>query len=345
MRRVRLPLIVVLSVGALITSSGCGVTADTTAATLGDQTISVETVDALAADSGYLAVTQLGTSNDSESVLPGPLARSVLGFEVERAAWVSLAAQFGLSVDDLRADVEAQVDADPTLEGLSAEARSSIVEFVAARSLVSERLAQLDPDSDADLRTLYDSVPPYWDRVCFSGLSAPVTEQGAVAEQLAKGRSLEDIAAAVTDARFIAASESNCAPSFALSGDIRDAVDSTSTGESTGAVVLTGAASGDAVIVLHIDERRSLSFEDAREELVAQVAQFASDAGPASWISLIAQTAQINPRYGSGMSSEADGQGGSATIVVPPPAPVQPVAAVAIAPADARAAGATDTGP
>lgn len=341
MRRVRLPLIAFLLVGALAASTGCGATADTTAATLGDQTISVATIDSLAADVGFMTATQLGTPNESESVMPGSLARSVLSFEIQRAAWMSQAERFGLSVEDVRADVQSQLEADPSSEGLGREARSSIVEFVAARSLVSERLAQLDPDSEADLRTLYDSVPVFWERACFSGLSAPSTESDAVADQLADGRSLKDIAESVTDGQFIAPSDSNCAPSFALPGELRDAVESTATGSTTGAVLIAG---GDGVVVLRVDERRSLSFSDAREELAAQVGQFAGEQGPAAWISLIAQSAQINPRYGSGMASQDDGQGGSAAIILPPPTPVQPVGAPVAAQSGTSSDSATDTG-
>jgi hypothetical protein len=343
MRRVRLPLIAVLLAGGLV-ASGCGVTADTTAATLNGDTVSVDTVDTLARDSAFLSATQAGTPSDSESVLPGELARGVLSFELQRVAWVQLAEQWGLSLDDGRSAVQAQIDADDTMKGLSTAANESIVDFVVARQLVTERFTTLDPTSDSDLQKLYDSVPLYWERVCFSGLSAPGTAQDEVADMLEDGRDLEEIAADVEDAQYIAPSDSNCAPTFALTGELRDAVTSTGTGETTGVVPITGTSSGDTIVVLHVDERRSLSFEDARPELVASAQQLAGDAGPAPWVSLQLQSAEINPRYGSGMGSQDDGQGGSVAIVLPPPTPVQPAGAPVLAQNGTATSGATDSG-
>ena len=103
-------------------------------------------------------------------------------------------------------------------------------------------------------------------------------------------------------------------------------------------VVVTGADGTEAVAFLRVEESRRLAFTDAQPELAALVEQLAKD--PTQWVQLVAQEAEINPQYGSGV-----GQGASAgqLTVLAPPTPVQPAGAPVAPQAGTAATGTTDT--
>lgn len=321
MRRVRSTVLLAGSLAGALLLSGCGVLADTTAASVGDQEVSVDTVDALARDAEFMS--QLGGSpaGESESVLEGVVARTALGFEIQRAAWVAEAERLGVPVDDARAEAESQVTG---LEGVGDEGRDAIIEFLAAQQAVAEFYGQLDPESDEDLRTMYDAVSTGWERICFSAVAGPAETPDQVAEfeaALDEATELSEVADVIEQAEFFPAGPENCAPAGLLSPELAGPLSDAAVGDTTDAIVVQGAQTG--VFAFHVESVGRLGFEDAREELQQTLLAFADpqsiQQAISRWSLLIALEAEVDPRYGSGVTA-----GGIGVDVLPPPVPVTP---------------------
>lgn len=353
MRRVRLPLIAVLLPLALVAASGCGVTADTSAATVAGETVSADTVNELARDTDLLSALSISCSAESQpaerqsdSVVSGCAARGALSFEIERTAWIAEAERFGVPIDAAaRKDAQSQLESDTVISAMQPATRKLIVDYVAAQSKLTERFATLDDSSDADLRLLYDGIPNYWDRVCFSGLSVSADGADDVTAALGDGTSLEDVPAKVEAAEQIADSSSDCIPESSFPTELRTALDATPTGEVTSGVAVAASDGTSTVYFLRIDRHEHLSFDQAKSELVPLVAQLVpsqnasqgQSGGPSAWIQLVVQNAEITPRYGSGMSADSSGR----LTVDPPPVPILPSnAPVAASTASGTGAGA-----
>lgn len=347
MRRVRLPLIAVLLPLALIAAAGCGVTADTTAATVAGQSISVESVDALARSAPFDSA---GTGVDNESVLDGTAARSALGLQVQAAAAVGVAERLGLKVDDAaRADGEEELSQQidnakkqgQNVPEFGSATRKVYVDLFAAYLLLGKYFASAPASAEPGLRHLYDAVPDYWSRICITGVTVPATAQDAATSAFAGGAEFDEVLSEVDGAEQIADAATDCVPRTVLPANLLAAVDAVPTGKVTAGVVIAGATgTAPPVAFLRVDRTVRVSFADAREELTGLVSQAAQD--PSVWTAIVAQTAEINPRYGSGVA--AGGSGGQLA-VLPPPAPVAPASGLgAVIDAASGANAGTDTG-
>lgn len=338
MRRVRSTALLAGSLAGALLLSGCGVLADTTAASVGDEEVSVDTVNDLARDAEFMSQVLGGdpAADDVESVLQGSTARTALGFEIQRAAWVHEASRLGVSIDDARSEAEQQIDG-AGLDGVGRAAKAALVELTAAQQAVIERYSQLNPDSDDDLRTLYDAVPAYWDRTCFSAAVAPAEAADALTAALADHDDLESAVEAVDGAEFLPPSDANCAPLSLLPTELAGPLADTEIGDTTAAIVVEGPQ-GAVVYALHVEEERRFGLEDARPELEQFVDGFSSGSGVQQvlglWTTLLALNAEVNSRYGSGVTT-----GRSGIEVVPPPVPALPSNWPALADAAASLAG------
>ena len=79
------------------------------------------------------------------------------------------------------------------------------------------------------------------------------------------------------------------------------AIDAAAIGVDEGPVAVPDPAGAESLYLFRIDERRTQSFDDAREDLATIASSLAQqDARP--WIALIVDSAEIDPRYGSGVS-------------------------------------------
>ncbi|MHB1139728.1 MAG: peptidylprolyl isomerase [Microthrixaceae bacterium] len=322
MRRVRSSVLLAGSLAGALLLSGCGVLADTNAATVGDQEISVDTVDELARDGEFMSQIGGSAADDSESVLDGQTARTALAFEIQRAAWMAEAERLGVSIDGARADAQQQI-ASAGMDGLSEDARDTIIDFLAAQQAVMEHYAQLDPGSEQDLRTLYDAAPKGWDRTCFSAVAAPGTEEAAVQSALDEGTDLADIAASIDRAEFLESGPENCVPEELLPRELAQPLAATPVGDTTAAIVVV-RQTGPVVYAFQVEERGRRTFDEARPELEQTLRAFAGSGeavqqAVGTWTLLLALNADVNPRYGSEVTG-----GGIGVEVLPPVTPLQP---------------------
>ena len=156
MRRSR-TLLLAATAGVALFASACGVTADTTAATVAGTAIPIDDVTTLVSDPVFNG----GAEQPNESSQDGTLARSALMFLIERQAWLSELDRWGLEISDAdREQIGAQIDEQAATGGqeLDGRSRELLVEYTAAQSVLTERFGTIDPERDDDLRRLYDEL-------------------------------------------------------------------------------------------------------------------------------------------------------------------------------------------
>jgi len=322
MRRVRSSLIAAVLTVAVVAAAGCGVTADTTAATIGDETVSVDTVDDLARDVPFDQGT--GGAQASESVLPGQAARSALSLALQGAASLEAARLLGLEVDDAarsagEAEFESQI-AQAQTQGQSvpefgSAAREVYIDLFTGLLLISEHLRSAD---ESALRTVYDSAPSLWERSCYTALLVGEADQAATEALLDGGATEDEVLEQVESAELALQGEDGCFPSGRLNPEFAASAADAPTGEFGEPIVTTVSATGGPVAAFfRLDDSTRLSFEDADDVLSEVVGN------PTVWIAALVSDAEVNPRYGSGV--EVDGNGQAA--VLPPPTPVVPAVA------------------
>lgn len=318
LRRSSIPLLFV-PVALLV---GCGVAADTTAATVAGRSVDVDDVTTLAGDPAFTGGGELG---DDASTLPGDLARSVLLFEIERVAWLAEVERFGLQITDEDLRLGAQ-QLDQQAAGQGAEfgdrTREMLVEYFAAQQVLGQRLAALDPTDDADLRTIYDATAALWDRVCVAVAQVPPDSDERVDELIDAGTGVEGLADRLEGAQ-LAATPDQCLPVVQLPAELREALESAPIGRTTEVVEVAGVA-GPTHFVARVDERRRIGFGEAGPELIGIAETVTQQGGAASWVQFQVIAAEIDPRYGSGVAPAGGGQ----LAITPPPAPVLPVPAL-----------------
>jgi hypothetical protein len=295
-----------LAVSVLV-GSACGTLADTTAATVAGRSVSIESVEQLTRDEGFIGA---GTTDPAGGRLPGALFRNVLQFELQRVAWIAEAERWGLelseqALDDAGAEVDAQMAAGGTT--YEPATRSAIAEYVAAQALLEERFAALDPGDDGDLRRLYDGVPSLWERVCVAAVQVPSGELDRVQQELDDGATIEELPERVEGVGLAADPAQQCIPLTQLPESLSDGFDTAPIGENAGPVSVDDGAGGESTYVFRVDDRRTIGFDEAREEL-AGIAESLSQQGARPWIALIVSTAEIDPRFGSGVAVGPDGQ-------------------------------------
>lgn len=299
--------------------TGCGVLADENAAVVEGTGVPVETVNELAADPVFAGLLQFQPAA-SDSVLSGATARNALDFAIRTQVLVNEAERWGLEVvaDEEQAKAElAAAGADPS--ALSDAALEQIGLQVAAYTGLSERLSQLS-DSDEDLRLLYEGAPVLWKRTCMLAITAAPELEDQVDAALAEGADLHEAAAIDEGVQVAADPEQGCAGEGDLPPDLVDEVNSAALGEVTGAVSVD--LQGREVLVWFVvEERQDLEFSEVREDLVMLAQRFATQPADA-WISFVmANSVEVNPRYGGPVVIGDDLRGGVSARVSRPDAP------------------------
>jgi hypothetical protein len=340
MRRTRF-LLLAATAGVALLASACGVTADTTAATVEGRTVPIEDVTELVEDPAFAQ----GAQNPNESVQSGELARQALLFLIERAAWAAELERWGVQIDDAeREQLAAQLDEQIASSGeqVSERYRSLLVDFQAARTALAQRFSQIDPESDDDLRRLYDGSELQWRQVCLTVVQLPTEgierARGLVDDQV----EVTEVAERIDGAAVVADPSQGCFAEVGLVPELRAELERASVGSTRGVVLADDGAGGVNAYVFRLEARRNLSFDEAREDLAAAAASLAEQ-GPDQWVQLLTLDAQVNPRYGQGVVRAATG-----FEVQPPERPALPYAdrieqALALAEAAASAAPPVDT--
>lgn len=334
MRRIRTLLSAAL-VGALgVATAACGVLADNSAATIEGRTVTVESVQELLRDDAFTELV-LGQRSEDEELgrIGGDQFRTVLAFQLEREAWLLEAERWGVDVDVAAA--RTQLDSQLAGQGSdwSDAARTAYAEYSAAQQAVGARFADLDPTNDSDLRRLYDSGDPLWDQICVAIAFVPAESLEDTEAALDAGATVEELVDEIEGAQLAADPEQQCVAAYQLPVDLFAAIDAAPLGATSDPVSIRMATGTENVYVFRVDERRTVSFEDARSDLEGIAASLIQQ-GAQPWISLVVWGADVDPRFGSGI---ALGQG--QTSIVAPRSPLLP--ASPSLPATDPAAGAT----
>lgn len=317
-------LLVAAALGVAVTA--CGVTADTTAGSVGDRTVSAADVEALARDEVFIG---MPGQDLPESRLPGDLARTVLAFELERAALHEELSSWGLEVTDGDRDAAAAAlaaDEGAGWEQLAPRSREVLADYFAAQQALAAQFAQLTPD-DETLRRFYDAAPGLWEQTCATVVALDPTEVDAAVAAVEEGTGLEELPEQLPGVELVASAEDQCVDDAQVLPQLRDAFGDADIGEVPDAVVID--AGMPSAFLFRVDERRVVDFEDARtqlEEIVGSLAQ----QGPMPWVRLMLVDAEIDPRYGSGVVQNPDGS----VLIEPPVTPPVPVTEPEPAPFD-----------
>ena len=190
-----------------VAATGCGVTADTTAATVGDRTITIDDVDALVEVPAIVGPDVQGVD---ESRQPGSLARTALLYEIQRVSWIEEAERWGAEpTAEQLAQAEEQVQAQLGAAGaqLDGDTLDDAVESGAAQSALLERFARIDPTDEADLRLVYEGAPSRWRSWCLTVVATSPESADRVEELLDDGVELAEVPDTVDDAQVLATPE------------------------------------------------------------------------------------------------------------------------------------------
>ncbi len=342
-------------VGVLgVAATGCGVTADTTAATVGDRTISIDDLDAVVEEQ---AIVGPGATEVDESRQPGDQARTALMYEIQRVAWIEEAERWGVEpTAEQVAQAEQQLDAQLAGVQLNDEIREGAIESAAAQNALLDRFAEIDPGDDADLRLIYEGAPSRWRSWCLTVVGTSTDQADRVESLLDDGVALEQVADRVEDTELLATPD-QCFVGSELPVELETAAREAN-GTPRPEPVTTDLGGGQTVMYFFEVERASTSsFDDARDEVAfvaqnlrqaveqlrllstlgadaseedIQQAQAAQQEGVdvlLGWIGERMRSAEVNPRYGTGVV-EAPEQLGGGFVVEAPPAPLQPAGAI-----------------
>ena len=180
-------------VGVLgVAATACGVTADTTAATVGDRSISIDDVDAVVEEQ---AIVGPAAAEVDESRQPGDQARTALMYEIQRVAWIEEAERWGAEpTADHVAQAEQQLEAQLSGVQLSDEIRKGAIESAAAQNALLERFAEIDPTDETDLRLVYEGAPSRWRSWCLTVVGTSADQADRVESLLDDGVALEQVA-------------------------------------------------------------------------------------------------------------------------------------------------------
>lgn len=317
MARFRLLLPAAVAATALLATS-CGVTADTTAASVAGEDIPIDDVTTLVESPAFNG----GTESSGGSTQDGDVARSALQFLIMRQVWLSEAERWDLQIDDsLKSQVGEQLDQETAQSGrepLDGRLRELAIDYGTAQQLVVERLAAIDPSNVDDLRRMYDSTRLSWRRVCLTVVEIPVEAVEHARATLEDGATVDDLAERVSGAEQVADPSGGCYTEAELIPELRDDMAGARTGVSRGVVLVGDDSSGRVGYAYRIETRSRIPFSEAREELSELIAGFAGQ-GAAAWGIRLALAADVNPRYGSGVA-----RGSNGFVVIPPEKPELP---------------------
>lgn len=296
--------------------TGCGVAAPKNVASINGIGVTMSDVDTTARDPLY----QLVSEGADEAVLPGDAARQALTVAISKAVWIAEARSWGLDLDPHKSDAEAALDeqlaAMPESTDLTDDMRAGFIDLFAAQLALQEHFAQLDPADEADLREVYDRSPMLWDRTCAYILIVPTGAEDKVKDLVDDGVAFEDIADQVEGAQLATSPENGCMSEASVPAQIRDDLKKVAVGSSDLFVIEdTGVAQQ---YMVHVESRGTVGFTDAHDDLVSIVSALAQS-GPQEWVNLKLVEAGVDPRFGSGVTMDGQGQ----PYVVPPEGPIQ----------------------
>lgn len=328
-------LLLAASAGVALFASACGVTADTTAATIDGRSISTDDVAELSADPVFNG----GTPAPNESTLDGGVARGALMFLIEREAWMAEAERWGLDIaDGERERFGTQIDQQMAQQGtgtLRDRTRELLIDYNVAGAAVAQRFAQLDPDDDDDLRLLYESSQLQWRQVCLTVVQIPAGGIRTASELIDGGRGLDDLVERIEGAEQVADPSEGCFAEVGLAPELRSDLADAPVGVNRGVVLTRGGPGGVSAFAYRLEGRQVVGFEDARGELAEAAASLAQQ-GPEQFVQRNTLGAQIDPRFGQQVASGSNG-----FTIEPPPVPALPLGQrIADAAAAAEAAAA-----
>ena len=316
MRRTR--LLALLAAAALAGSTtACGVTADTTAASISGRDIPVDDVTALVEDSAFNPAADLA----DESTQPGDDARAALRFLLEREAALAEVERWGLDLESERAGVASQIEEQIRAgnQAVSDRYRDLFIDYQTAQVVLGNRFAQLDPDSDEDLRRLYDGSTEQWEQACLTVAQIPADGVDRARDALDEGATVDQMPELVQGAELVARPSEGCFAEIGLIAELRRDLAGATPGVTRDPVFADVGIGGVTTYIYRLDERRTLSFEEARADLAAAATSLAQQ-GPGQWLQLQLLTATIDPRYGLDVVRSANG-----LVVAPPPRPLLPL--------------------
>ncbi len=258
-------------VGVLgVAATACGVTADTTAATVGERTVSIDDVNAVVDDPAIVGPAVEGVD---ESRQPGDLARTALMYEIQRVTWIEEAERWGVEpTPEQVADAEVQLDAQLAGAGvqLSDDNRDRAIASSAAQNVLLERFAEIDPTDEDDLRLIYEGAPSRWRSWCLTVVAIPADGADRVESLLDDGVALDEVADRVDDAELLATPD-QCFVGSELPPELETAARDAD-GSQRPAPVETSLGADQGLMYFEVERASSSSFDEAREE-VAFVAQ------------------------------------------------------------------------
>jgi hypothetical protein len=323
---------VVVAVAGSLFAASCGVAADEVAASYRDSEISTTTVDTLASDDAMAQLVGFGVG-ESESLVEGGSARTVLDFLLQGEALIDLAEELGYPVEPDEALLEqtlaqfAQQGLVLGLDDLSDEARLFLARFVVADQALVQAGATLDEPTEAELRFVYDETADSgrWERTCVTVVASVPEDTDTLVEAFDGGLEPAEVAAVAPGAQVALDPSLGCASGQELAQlpvELATEIESARAGLLVGPMEVDSGAGEPLVVFFEVESRETIDFGSAREELEAEVAQ--------SLLAVrIARESEVNPRYGSGVglvaASSADGSPALSARVERPEAPEVPV--------------------
>lgn len=324
--KVKIRSVLAVSVGVVaLVASACGVAAPEEAASLDGRSIPTSVVDALATDEAFAALIGFQVS-ESDAVVAGTTARSVLDFLLQGEALSMAAREQGLEVEPDRSALAATIEGLQSqgyefgLDDLSSEAVEVLSRFVIADRAIAEAGKGFGTPNEDDLRFTYDALADSgrWERTCVTMIGGPPEQAASAIDAVRSGTPLAEVPDEVEGIQLAIDAEVQCATGADLAtlpGDLATEVAEAEIGEITGPVDVEGGSQPLAV-VFTVSERATLSFAEATEELDAVVA-------PSLLAVRTARNAEVNPRYGGpvelglvqGQADPTTGQPGSPSLV------------------------------
>lgn len=323
---VKLRIVLAASLGVVaLVGSACGVAAPEEAASLDGRSIPASVVDALATDEAFAALIGFQVS-ESDAVVPGATARSVIDFLLQGEALASVARDQGLDVEPDESAVAATIEGlgaqgyEFGVDDLSSEALEVLSRFVVADRAVLEAGQGYGSTTEADLRFAYEALEESgrWERTCVTMVGGPPESADDAMDALGSGTPLAELPDEVEGIQLAIDAEVMCATGADLAtlpGDLAAEVDDAETGEMVGPIDVD-ESSQPLVVIFTVSERGTQSFAEAREELEAVV-------GPSLLAVRTARLAEVNPRYGGpvelelvqGQTDPTTGQPGQPSLV------------------------------
>lgn len=305
--KLKIRSVLAASVGVVaLLGSACGVAAPEEAASFDGRSIPTSIVDALATDEAFAALIGFQVS-ESDAVVAGTTARSVLDFLLQSEALSSVARDQGIDVEPDESALAATIEDLQTqgyefgLDDLSSEAVELLSRFVVLDRAIGEAGRGYGTPTEADLRFTYEALEESgrWERTCVTMIGGPPELAGDAIDAVRSGVPLAEVPDEVEGIQLAVDAGVQCATGTDLAtlpGDLAAEVAEAETDGLVGPIDVEGSSQPLAVIFT-VSERGTQSFAEAREELEAVVV-------PSILAVRTARNAEVNPRYGGPVELE-----------------------------------------